>query len=516
MAHRTGTSDYRKLTARLNKFPQGAPPSELLYRILSLLMTEQEAGLMAELPLRPFTVEAAARAWRVAPAEARRQLDRLADRALLLDSEFEGERLYLFPPPMTGFFEFSMMRVRPDVDQTTLSELLYTYINVEDEFVTALFGTADTKIGRALVHGPVLQEMLSGDGDGDGDGDGADRSRDGAVHQGGDGRGEGAGASAGGAGLAADGDGGMRADTLTVLDHERADELIRAARHRAVGTCSCRHKMHHVGNACDAPLETCMSFDFVADSLIRHGHARPFDVAEGLELLAQAEEACLLQFAENVRRSPKFLCHCCSCCCDALVAARRFGFLHPVETTNFLPVVSAAECRACGKCVDACPVGAVRLGDEGLSVDEPVAPAVAETGARVVGETDTRSPGGTVARAAGTGAVRGMDVAIVDLERCLGCGICVRVCPYGAVVLEPREERVLTPVNSTQRLVSQAIETGTLPYLVFDEQSRSGHRALAAVMGAVAKLPPFKQALASRQLKSRYLERLCDRREWDY
>ncbi len=34
------------------------------------------------------------------------------------------------------------------------------------------------------------------------------------------------------------------------------------------------------------------------------------------------------------------------------------------------------------------------------------------------------------------------------------------------------------------------------------------HRALAGVLGAVLKLPPLKQALASKQLKSRYLEKM--------
>ena len=37
------------------------------------------------------------------------------------------------------------------------------------------------------------------------------------------------------------------------------------------------------------------------------------------------------------------------------------------------------------------------------------------------------------------------------------------------------------------------------------------HRALAAVLGVILKLPPLKQALASRQLKSRYLEALIVR-----
>jgi hypothetical protein len=53
-----------------------------------------------------------------------------------------------------------------------------------------------------------------------------------------------------------------------------------------------------------------------------------------------------------------------------------------------------------------------------------------------------------------------------------------------------------------------AIERGTLQHLIFDNQVLFSHRALAAVLGVILKLPPIKQALASRQIKSRYLETL--------
>jgi hypothetical protein len=43
MAHRTSRSSYRDLTERLNRFPQGAPPSELLYQILTMLFSAEEA-----------------------------------------------------------------------------------------------------------------------------------------------------------------------------------------------------------------------------------------------------------------------------------------------------------------------------------------------------------------------------------------------------------------------------------------------------------------------------------------
>ena len=53
-----------------------------------------------------------------------------------------------------------------------------------------------------------------------------------------------------------------------------------------------------------------------------------------------------------------------------------------------------------------------------------------------------------------------------------------------------------------------AIERGKLQNLVFDNQAHLSHRAMAAILGVILRLPPAKQALASRQLRSRYLDRL--------
>ena len=56
-----------------------------------------------------------------------------------------------------------------------------------------------------------------------------------------------------------------------------------------------------------------------------------------------------------------------------------------------------------------------------------------------------------------------------------------------------RPIEVITPVNSTHRFVLQAF---------------ANHRAMAAVFGTILKLPPLKQALASKQFKSVYLDHL--------
>ncbi|MBC8431779.1 MAG: 4Fe-4S binding protein, partial [Desulfobacterales bacterium] len=104
-----------------------------------------------------------------------------------------------------------------------------------------------------------------------------------------------------------------------------------------------------------------------------------------------------------------------------------------------------------------------------------------------------------------------MKQAKLNEDLCLGCGICVRVCTKGNISLKSRPKRVITPLNGTHRAVVMAIERGSLQNLIFDNQVLWSHRALAGVLGVILKLPPFKQALASQQVKSRYLETLINR-----
>jgi len=423
MSHLATRPAYSRLTDRLNLFPQGAPPSSLLHGILHLLFTEQEADLVALLPIKPFTARTAARIWKKTETASRCILETLADRGLLLDTEQDGDSLFTLPPPMAGFFEFSLMRVRQDIDQKALSELFYQYLNVEEEFVRALFTTGQTQLGRVFVNETAVPPDLS----------------------------------------------------LSVLDYERASEVIRTASHRAVGVCYCRHKMEHLGRSCDAPMEICLTFNSAAESLIKHGIARSIDVPEGLDLLQQAYARNLVQFGENVRREVSFICNCCGCCCEAMLAAKRFGLMHPVHTTNYIPVPDGRVCNGCGKCVDVCPVDAMSL----VSANNPQ--KMRQRKARL------------------------------NEEICLGCGVCVRNCPEGGVRLAERPERVITPVNSVHKVVLMAIERGKLQNLIFDNQAMWNHRAMAAILGVILSLPPLKQVMASRQMKSRYLERLLAR-----
>jgi hypothetical protein len=56
-----------------------------------------------------------------------------------------------------------------------------------------------------------------------------------------------------------------------------------------------------------------------------------------------------------------------------------------------------------------------------------------------------------------------------------------------------------------------AIERGGLEDLIFDNRVLWNHRALAAVLGVILRLPPLKRGMATEQFKSRYVETLIER-----
>ena len=416
MSHISARDAYQSLEQRLNRFPQGAPPSETLYKILALLFSESEAALVAQLPIRPFAAKRAAQIWGMSHREAVKVLDGLCARCVLMDMESGDEKTYVLPPPMAGFLEFSMMRMREDLDQKLLGELFYQYMNVEEDFVKALFFSTETRLGRVFVNERVLTNE----------------------------------------------------HTIHILDFEKASHIIASASHIGISMCYCRHKMQHVGKNCEAPIDDiCMTFGNTADSLIRHDYARRVEASECLEILYKAYDYNLVQCGENVRNEVSFICNCCGCCCEALVAARKFGSLHPVATTGYLPKVSLEPCTGCGLCAKACQIEAITMTSMGEK-----------------------------------------KIAQVDEAVCLGCGLCLRACPKKCITLQKSGQSIITPSSSVHRIVLMAIEKGMLQELIFDNKALFSHRAMAAILSAILKMPPIKQMMASAQMRSVYLEKL--------
>ncbi|KQB79007.1 MULTISPECIES: 4Fe-4S dicluster domain-containing protein [Clostridium] len=419
MSHLVGKDAYKSLEERLNKFPQGAPPSETLYKILSMMFTEKEAELVAQLPIKAFNIKTAALIWKVKESEAEKILDTLASKALILDLECDkdNEKKYLMAPPMAGFFEFALMRTGGHLDQKVLSQLFHQYLNVEDDFMKELFFGSETKMGRAFVQERVLNNDNS----------------------------------------------------IDILDYERASHIIKSAKHIGVSSCYCRHKAHHLGDDCYAPMETCLSFDTTAYTLTKHNYARKIDSHEALDILNMCYDYNLVQCGENVQKQPNFMCNCCKCHCEAFTSAKKFGLLVPVNTTSYIPYVDTHKCIGCGKCTNICPMEAISVTTTGKD-----------------------------------------KYAQVDDKLCLGCGVCVKNCPKDAIKLKRRKESIITPVTTVHRVVITAIEKGQLQNLIFDNQAHKSHKAMAAILASILKLSPVHKVMASKQMKSVYLAKLLE------
>jgi Pyruvate/2-oxoacid:ferredoxin oxidoreductase delta subunit len=405
---------YQILQRRLDQAPQGAPASETLSRILEVLFTEEEAQVVSLLPIDIFTLDEAARLLKKSNTESKVILDTLADKGLLVDLATGATQAYMTPFTFAGFFEFSLMRLDERFDKHLLSELYYQYINTEDAFVRTIF-SLEPSIYRTLVQESAIGER----------------------------------------------------DQAVVLDYERASHVVETATCITLGTCYCRHKMQHMGKACHNPQDVCLTFNKVAESLSKHGIARQIDRAEAHKVLDQCIGLGLVQLGDNVQEGVAFICNCCSCCCEPLLAYRKMGYNARV-TTNFVSTCAKNGCNACSACVDRCPVQAIIVERDAKGNDQPV----------------------------------------IDDSRCIGCGVCVRFCQTGCLALARRRETAFVPKDTFERILLSAVDTGKLQNFLFDNYTLLSRDVMRRFLGVFLSLPPVKRLLVQRQVRSRFLAAL--------
>jgi Pyruvate/2-oxoacid:ferredoxin oxidoreductase delta subunit len=417
--------EYRDLVGRLSAgtvaLPEPRDPRawQGWKEILEILYTPEEAELASQLPVRPVGLDRLAKRLGRPEAELKLRLDAMADKGLVMDLVHPrtGRVSYLLSPPVVGFFEYSLMRAKDSIPKKRMAEALEAYTRGDDTFVREAFG-GKTTIGRALVNEKALAD-----------------------------------------------------DPLPeVLAWERATEVVGGARAWSVSLCYCRHKAAHLGKACDAPQEICLSLNAGAEFVVRRSFGRAIEKGEALEILEASRERGLVQIADNVQSRPTFVCNCCGCCCEMLHGVSEYR-LAAVNPSGFKPRRDPAKCAGCSRCARACPVAAIAMQPE-------------------------RSPG-----------TQKNDLApAIDEDRCIGCGVCAAACRKHALKMAPRAERPYVPANSVEKAVRFALERNRLADLLFDEGEGLGSRFLNHAVRAITRLPPAERLLAAEQVRSRFVK----------
>ncbi len=142
----------------------------------------------------------------------------------------------------------------------------------------------------------------------------------------------------------------------------------------AASPCSCRMSRCTMGEGCaDDPEDWCIGVGDMADYLVEthRGHYITYD--EVMQILQRAEDNGFVHQITNIDGENKIfaICNCNVNVCYALRTSQLFNTPN-LSRSAYVARVTTENCVACGRCVEYCPAGAVKLGQKLCTKDGPV------------------------------------------------------------------------------------------------------------------------------------------------
>ena len=181
--------------------------------------------------------------------------------------------------------------------------------------------------------------------------------------------------------------------TTRIYDLSQSEAILKNARIITLANCDCREKVQ----ACDNPLDVCISIDKEAEYSISKGRGREVSLDEALAALRRSHDAGLvhISYTDKGEPAPLIICSCCNCCCHSMAGLIRFDLPDAVVESDSIAQQDEDACIHCGMCVDRC-------------------------------QFQTRS----------------METETLKYEpsKCFGCGVCVSTCPVEAISMVKRVE----------------------------------------------------------------------------
>ena len=134
----------------------------------------------------------------------------------------------------------------------------------------------------------------------------------------------------------------------------------------AASPCSCRMSRAKLGEGCgDDPNDWCIAVGDMADYVVETDRGHYITREEVYETLRQAEANGFVHQITNIDGEDKIfaICNCNVNVCYALRTSQLFNTPN-LSRSAYVARTETDKCVACGRCVEVCPAGAVKLGQK--------------------------------------------------------------------------------------------------------------------------------------------------------
>lgn len=173
--------------------------------------------------------------------------------------------------------------------------------------------------------------------------------------------------------------------------------------------CACAKHMQTLDSGCVRHSEVCIAFGFYAEFTIEGlGVGRWIDQREALAVLEMADQEGLVHQIGGNSENTECVCNCCPDCCGSLRLIKQMSAPSRIAGSNFQAQLSSEDCTSCEACIERCPMDALTMADDGLSLDS---------------------------------------------LRCIGCGLCSTGCPSGAISLVQKDADKLKTLPTPDKAI---------------------------------------------------------------
>lgn len=362
--------NYREeLRKKIDLFPLGFPDSFETNKILELLFSDEDARIAAALMLPPamLSPDRVAKKSGLPRRRVAERLSWMAGRALIAEADILGRKSYALLPSVPGFIEMQFMSGQETDDvRREVGKLWHQAAGGEMGKEHFGYGTCGVRVVPIKKTIDVTQNKFS---------------------------------------------------------FEELEKIIGSSGTISLADCACRKSAGH----CSAPMEVCVMFGLTAEYLVGRGLARKVGAKEALLAMESCADAGLIATSTNVMPPINVICNCCRCCCASLRGQIAQNGDATGMRSNFCSVLAReSDCTLCKMCVKACPVEAITVVEERITVDE---------------------------------------------TKCLGCGVCAHKCNRDALALTRKSKArpPQTPLHLLAKLYEERDKGERIMRAIADE-----------------------------------------------